>query len=494
MGETRYAILIGNNDYKDPKLPPLNYAIKDVEDFGKMLEEHCRFPPGNIYSITNSAIPIQQQIEEALSKIKANFRTKEDLFLFYFSGHGQYNKHEEQSNIIFEDGGELNVNDIIASYFPGLNPKNSYLLIDACQSGPSLKRKGITTEKHIRVLDANASGMYMMFATQNIKSAFEDPKYKNSYFTHFFIEAVKSEGLYDIDGLLTMQVIDNYIKKYVGKESEHYQVPVSELHGTGYKPFAFLKSKMKSEIKKNAEDKPSVTPKADDSEKKLSPAAVSFEQSLNRESRLAIQQAMKEVIDIAFEALQDKLQGRDFTIGENFDDLPSTHKIYREIIFKARKENAEGMDEMFEVKEKEKNPFQSDLSFTFAITQFLQQQEPQYTYHIYSGTEFFDAKHIYVRGDSVYDIRGGLAVMVYQTKFGFAVGSTLFHYDWTGMGDTKIIVTGTTIKPYTINGYKPEKVTAYIRKTIARFPEDIKGWTDSRKKEIEDYQKKADKD
>jgi hypothetical protein len=492
MGETRYAILIGNNNY-GPKLAPLNYAVKDVVDFGAMLQDNCRFSPGNIYAITKSDVPIKDQIEDALEKIKNNFRTKEDLFLFYFSGHGQYTKQEEQSKIIFEDGGELNVNDIIATYFPALNPKNSYLLIDACQSGPSVKSKGVTTEKHIRVLDANAFGMYMMFATQNIKSAFEDPKYKNSYFTHFFIEAVKNESIYDSDGLLTMQAIDNFIKKYVGKESNHYQVPVSELHGTGYKPFAFLKSKMKSEIKKAVGDKPEGAPAKEDLTKPTPPVEMDFEKGLSRESRLEVQFTLKEIIAGAFEVLKTKLTGKEYTINEDFDGLPSTSSIYREIIYKARKENAEGMDEMFEIKEKEKSPFRADLSFTWAITHFLQQQEPQYSYQIYTGTEFFDGTNIFVKGDSIYDIRGGLVVMVYQTKFGFAIGSTLFHFDWNGMDDTKIIVSGTVIKPYTITGYKLDKVAEYIQKTVSRFPEDLKGWTDARKKEIEDYQKKADK-
>ena len=81
MTETRYAILIGMDNYPWNELP---YCVKDVTDLEQTLISHCRFSQDNIHKITDSKKPIKQQIDEAYSAIEHKFKVKQDLLFFYF--------------------------------------------------------------------------------------------------------------------------------------------------------------------------------------------------------------------------------------------------------------------------------------------------------------------------------------------------------------------------------------------------------------------------
>jgi len=77
MGETRFAILIGMNNYMN-ELP---YCIKDVNDLQKSLESNCRSHSENIHRITDSKKPVKEQIDRTFSKISHDFKPKTDLVL-----------------------------------------------------------------------------------------------------------------------------------------------------------------------------------------------------------------------------------------------------------------------------------------------------------------------------------------------------------------------------------------------------------------------------
>jgi hypothetical protein len=215
MSENKFAILIGMNNYEDDVLP---FCIKDVEDMENALITYCRFSKKNIFKITDSDKPVKVQIDEAFAIIEKDFKIKRDLLFFYFSGHGDYDKKEEKSKIIFEDDTELTVEDILIRYFYKISPKNQYLLIDACYSGGKVYFKSNNPEKEIRRLNYNSSELCFMFATESKKKAVQDDDIQNSYFTYFFLEAIKNDSLYDEDGYLTIQAIDNYLTKKVAKK------------------------------------------------------------------------------------------------------------------------------------------------------------------------------------------------------------------------------------------------------------------------------------
>ena len=135
MTETRYAILRGMDDYNSAPLP---YCVKDVNDLEQTLVTHCRFSRDKIHKVIDNNKPVKEQIDEAFSAIEKEFKPNINLLFFYFSGHGEYDKDEGKSKVLFQDDTELTVEDILLRYFLKLTPKNQYLLIDACHSGSLL--------------------------------------------------------------------------------------------------------------------------------------------------------------------------------------------------------------------------------------------------------------------------------------------------------------------------------------------------------------------
>ena len=81
----KVALLIGVSEY-ETGLNPLPGAVKDVEAMQRVLAhpEMGDFAQENITVLKN---PQRQAIEDAIYKLFDN-RQKDDLLLFYFSGHG----------------------------------------------------------------------------------------------------------------------------------------------------------------------------------------------------------------------------------------------------------------------------------------------------------------------------------------------------------------------------------------------------------------------
>lgn len=497
MNETRYAILIGQSNYNDGKHEPLKYAVKDANDLAQALVDYCRFKEDNIYLITDNNEPVTAQINNTFEKIKKTFRPKEDLLFFYFSGHGRYNANEAKSVVVFENGSTMQVYDIFEQYFTTPEPKNSFLIIDACQSGSPVRTKGLTTEKQIRVLNHNAKSLYLMFATETKLSAYEEEKLENSYFTYYFLEAIKSERLYDEDGLLTIQVIDNHVKKYVSQKSQYFQIPVSESLTTGYKPFAFLKSKMKSEQENLKPARPSATAQPDGvaasnpelhSEAEQKPK-IGFEESLNWDHRASIQSEIFELAEKVMNELVGSLKEKqlEFSLTNGFSDLQNSRVVEEAIISKARSEQVMAVNDYFEITSAQRKPYNMRGGISTMLDFFNQRSEPDVTYKIYSNDRIVLIKTLLIKKGSVQHVRAGLVFLVYQSNFGFAVASAHFHYDWNATTDDTIRVSQTQIKPQLLNDYDADKLYKFFETNGQLFLKKYDSLNQKRSTDIASY-------
>ena len=81
----KIALLIGVSEYA-PGLNPVPAAVKDAEAMRRVLvnPEKGGFAEADVTVLKN---PQRQEMEDAIYRLFAN-RQKDDLLLFYFSGHG----------------------------------------------------------------------------------------------------------------------------------------------------------------------------------------------------------------------------------------------------------------------------------------------------------------------------------------------------------------------------------------------------------------------
>ena len=79
----KVALLIGVSEY-GPGLPPLAKSVRDIEAMQQVLKQPDM---GNFDEVTALANPDAQAMREAIETLFSS-RAKEDLLVFYFSGHG----------------------------------------------------------------------------------------------------------------------------------------------------------------------------------------------------------------------------------------------------------------------------------------------------------------------------------------------------------------------------------------------------------------------
>lgn len=133
--------------------------------------------------------------------------------------------------------------DEIIEIVSGVNARNKYFIIDACQSGgfSLMKPKG----KIQRQYTFNSKGVYCMFGTTKHQLAFEPSikdvirkKINNSFYTHFIAEALNTKSNYNED-TISIRIVDDYASKKTPTYTNFEQIPFSTTEMAGYFPFGF---------------------------------------------------------------------------------------------------------------------------------------------------------------------------------------------------------------------------------------------------------------
>lgn len=497
MAENRYAILIGMDNYSTNPLP---YCVKDVNNLEEVLVSKCRFNKENIYKIVDSSKAVKELIDEAYSSIERTFIKNQDLLFFYFSGHGFYDKHEEKSKVLFEDNTELTIEDLLLRYFLKIAPKNQYLLIDACHAGSKIHFKGDNPEKEIRRLNHNSSELCLMFATESMKVAIQGHDIENSYFTHFFIEALNKDTLYDEDGFLTIQAIDNYIKKSVVGKSSFLQIPVSEIRGSGYKPFAFNEDFISKKISKDKNESTSLKGNTIDSvAEKIEEVVdvITFEDSLSLSYRNKVQEKVVSIIDKNLGLIFESIDGNvhEVFLEDPFYELEygNQEKIHKAIIKLSNKEEIKPFEGVFEIEHIEKKPpnFLSGISSIASL--LFENSKPEVRYKIYTGSSSVYCNGIRVKAKNIYQCSCGLIILFYQAKYGYAIATVKYSYIWGGTKEDVIGNPILSVGSFLLNEDVDKNVNEFLTKNIKDFTSNITFGDSLRKSEIEKFIKKASK-
>ncbi|RBL89262.1 caspase family protein [Chitinophaga flava] len=433
MKEKRYAILIGQDKYHDQ---PLKYSNKDVNDLRKTLISHCRFEEENIYTIDDTILPVAERIAHSIALVKNKVVANQDLFLFYYSGHGVFNDAEEESVLELVDQTTLSVKQIMNEYFEPLSAKNQYLIIDACHAGGNIYVKG----NHSKIERKNyydSKEIYLLFAAEADRKALQSDGFQNSIFTHFFIQAIHDEAHYDSNGFLTMSSIDTYIKRKASELKKYIQIPVSESRTRGYKPFSYLpvQQKIQTDIitqpLKNIEMQKKKTDMAEEAQ---SDDKFDLEESLKYENRKMLQTSLQGVfkncisnfksqyndhtinaLSISEAGINTSLEGhleKAIIEGASNFGLMAIHDIFEKTLHEPQKRTPKGLASMVDILYGEPSPF--------------------YTYSINFHHEFIHSAVIKFESSSVYNVSASLVFLCYQVAFGFVLCSVKLLYSWDG--------------------------------------------------------------
>ncbi len=262
----RYAIVIGINNYQDTAISDLSKARNDAKIIGKILREQGQFD--QVFVMTDDVdprndkenlFPTKLNIEEKIDSV-LRFSDPNDLFVFYFSGHG-ISDPDENGYLVTVDtvtdkqfNTSLRIQEIVAK-FQSRKIRKSLLVLDACRdvlyASKSSSRNSIL-EKDYKEAEVAAT----FYSTKAGYYSYEDDETDYGVFTKYMVMGLEGKADSNGDGIVSFTELEQYVQKGVKEWStkkNKQQKPFTKIHGekTGDLALTFSPER----------DKPSLTDK-----------------------------------------------------------------------------------------------------------------------------------------------------------------------------------------------------------------------------------------
>lgn len=137
-----YALIIGNNSYKDEAISSLDEPINDARKLYNVLTNQYTFASQNVSLLTNATYV---QMIDAFDNL-SNKLTEDDNLLVFYAGHGWWDKDKNLGYWLPTDARKNSTafwirNSTISDYMSSIKSKHTLLIADACFSGSIFKTR-----------------------------------------------------------------------------------------------------------------------------------------------------------------------------------------------------------------------------------------------------------------------------------------------------------------------------------------------------------------
>ncbi|MCB1178333.1 MAG: caspase family protein [Leptospiraceae bacterium] len=242
----RYAIIIGINKYSDSGIASLSKARNDAKAIGKILKKNGAFDA--IALMTDDAdpndterlFPTKQNIEEKLNSFLAR-ANPEDMFVFFFSGHGISNEKGEDflitqnTSLEYKEASALPVNWVVEK-FREKEISKLLLVLDAC-------RETVYKSKSVQRIDViprefnEGSVSATFYSTSKGHYSYEDDESDFGVFTKYLIYGLEGQADTDDDGVVSFTDLKKFVEKGVmdwsrrkNKRNSYEQKPYTKIY------------------------------------------------------------------------------------------------------------------------------------------------------------------------------------------------------------------------------------------------------------------------
>lgn len=208
----KWAVLIGVNRYKDPILPPLKYAEKNVVDLSRMLIDPTigRFAPDHVQSITGGGAS-RAKFNELIDTWLYKKALPGDMIVFYAASHLADNPASKEAFLCLRDSMSTDPSTGVplVAFFKQVKQRtqatNIVLMLDTSYGGTSASIDDST-------LAALGNLGISVFAAAGIGGqSYEDTTAQNSFFAGQLMEGLKAGG-----GLIPLASLAGHIRDSVG--------------------------------------------------------------------------------------------------------------------------------------------------------------------------------------------------------------------------------------------------------------------------------------
>ena len=233
----------------------LNYCVKDMRSFVDTLNSVAANIFDSIYikTLVNESV-IKENIQKCLKDISIK-ASPNDVFVFFFAGHGIAHNKNEQNIFYFINHNVMQMEDIdncekfgfsgaeLISSLKEIKANKQLSIIDACNSGALAEQKlrgNVGEENAIASLN-RASGSAIFASTNSKQYASENEQIGHGVFTYVLLNGLLG-GAADENCEITISSLENYLYQETPKVTEKYrgskQYPTFSKYGQNY-PIGF---------------------------------------------------------------------------------------------------------------------------------------------------------------------------------------------------------------------------------------------------------------
>ena len=250
LNKNAIAVVIGNRDYQNPDVPPVEFAIHDAAVVRSYLIETLGYREANIIYEINATKATFERIFGTASNYQGQLynlsleKPHSDVFIYY-SGHGAPGLNTKKAYFVPVDCDpnyvDLNGYPLEQLYknLSQIRAKSITMVIDACfcgvsESGPILKDiSPIQIEIESPLLRLKNAIVLTSSTGQQISSWY--PEKKHGLFTYYFLKALRGEADKNKDKRLSVAEIFSYLKENVPYQARllHNREQTPTLEGGG---------------------------------------------------------------------------------------------------------------------------------------------------------------------------------------------------------------------------------------------------------------------
>jgi len=221
----RYALVIGNEDYKtyqagmDSEIN-VDYAENDARIFAQYATNVLGVPAENMILLINAKTVEFHRVIEQMRLLLKNSAGKAEL-IFYYAGHGFPDEANRDPYILPVDVSPKDLNfaiklDDLYSDFSEFPSKRVTVFLDACFTGGS-RNKGFITGRLVKIKPKSnplKGNMVVYTAVSETQSALSYNEMQHGMFTYFLLKKFQ-----DSKGKATYSELADYLKENVGVKS-----------------------------------------------------------------------------------------------------------------------------------------------------------------------------------------------------------------------------------------------------------------------------------
>ncbi len=234
----KYALVVGISSYADPEITDLAFAARDAEEVGRCLVEGCGFDEVRTLASGGPQEPDHVNVVDALHRL-APLLSPDDLFLFYFAGHGietPTGAHLLTSNSRIRMPELASVSkEVLIDCLSGIECADRVLILDACRNDP---RKGMGDQDNLltsgfsrdimSVAETPVEGVIpttcVLFSCRPGERAYEWPDMRHGAFSHYLLEGLRGAAA-DDTGHITVQALGRYVEAQVPRWAKKAGTP-----------------------------------------------------------------------------------------------------------------------------------------------------------------------------------------------------------------------------------------------------------------------------